>query len=231
MTNRGKTTTTEYKGKDALFENESYAYYTLSETPVNYKEVSADAGGNLVFSEVKGQEATKLEGVTAELLTESSYGDYQLNLDGLPEDKITSSNVNAVVVKTTDGTSYGMRHLENIWRGNELAWSTGFTDAVHNCPTSSEHYKSMMGKTIDSIEYYTTNGVYTMDIADIYVPVKSETTKAEVADVDITAGKTTINVQLPDGFDPEYSVDGLDVSVEGNVLTLKQRQRAEQQLL
>ena len=153
VTNRGKTTTTEYKGKDALFENESYAYYTLSETPVNYKEVSADAGGNLVFSEVKGQEATKLEGVTAELLTESSYGDYQLNLDGLPEDKITSSNVNAVVVKTTDGTSYGMRHLENIWRGNELAWSTGFTDAVHNCPTSSEHYKSMMGKTIDSIEY------------------------------------------------------------------------------
>ena len=35
------------------------------------------------------------------------------------------------------------------------------------------------------------------------------------------AGKTTINVQLPDGFDPEYSVDGLDVSVEGNVLTFK----------
>ena len=34
-------------------------------------------------------------------------------------------------------------------------------------------------------------------------------------------GKTTINVQLPDGFDPEYSVDGLDVSVEGNVLTFK----------
>ena len=30
VTNRGKTTTTEYKGKDALFENESYAYYTLS---------------------------------------------------------------------------------------------------------------------------------------------------------------------------------------------------------
>ena len=58
-----------------------------------------------------------------------------------------------------------------------------------------EHYKSMMGKTIDSIEYYTTNGVYTMDIADIYVPVKSETTKSEVADADIAAGKTTINVQ------------------------------------
>ena len=220
VTNRGQTTTTTLTGKDTLFENASYAYYPLTEAPANYKEVSVDADGNLVFSEVKGQEATKVEGVTAELLTETSYGDYELDLDGLPEE-IKSDNVNAVVVKTTDGTAYGMRHLENIWRGNEIAWSTGFTSEVHGCPTSSEHYKSMMGKTIDSIEYYTTNRVYTMDIADIYVPVKSETTKSEVADADIAAGKTTINVQLPDGFDPEYSVDGLDVSVEGNVLTFK----------
>ena len=220
VTNRGQTTTTTLTGKDTLFENASYAYYPLTEAPANYKEVSVDADGNLVFSEVKGNEATKVEGVTAELSTETSYGDYELDLDGLPEE-IKSDNVNAVVVKTTDGTAYGMRHLENIWRGNEIAWSTGFTSEVHGCPTSSEHYKSMMGKTIDSIEYYTTNGVYTMDIADIYVPVKSETTKAEVADADITAGKTTINVQLPDEFEPEYSVDGLDVSVEGNVLTFK----------
>lgn len=220
VTNRGQTTTTTLTGKDTLFENASYAYYPLTEAPENYKEVSVDADGNLVFSEVKGQEATKVEGVTAELSTKTSYGDYELDLDGLPEE-IKSDNVNAVVVKTTDGTAYGMRHLENIWRGNEIAWSTGFTSEVHGCPTSSEHYKSMMGKTIDSIEYYTTNGVYTMDIADIYVPVKSETTKSEVADADITAGKTTINVQLPDEFKPEYSVDGLDVSVEGNVLTFK----------
>lgn len=220
VTNRGKTTTTTLTGKDTLFENDTYAYYPLKDTPANYKEVSLDEEGNLVFSEVKGQEATKVEGVTAKLSTESSYGDYELDLDGLPEE-ITSDNVNAVVVKTTDGTAYGMRHLENIWLGTKLAWSTGFTSQVHGCPTSSGHYKSMMGKTIDSIEYYTTNGVYTMDIADIYVPVKSEITKVKVADADITAGKTKINVQLPDEFKPEYSVDGLDVSVEGKVLTFK----------
>ena len=223
VTNRGKTSTTTLEGKDTLFQNETYAYYPLTETPANYKEVSLDENGNLVFSEVKGQGAKALTGVTAELLTRSSYGDYQLNLDGLPKDEITSSNVNAVVVKTTDGTAYGMRHLENIWRGNELAWSTGYTDAVHGCPTSSEHYKSMMGKTIDSIEYYTTNGVYTIDIEDIYVPVKFA--KAEdavkVADADISAGKTTIDLNLQDDFDPEYIVDGLDVTVEGNVLTYK----------
>lgn len=223
VTNRGKTSTTTLEGKDTLFQNETYAYYPLTETPANYKEVSLDENGNLVFSEVKGQEAKALTGVTAELLTRSSYGDYQLNLDGLPKDEITSSNVNAVVVKTTDGTAYGMRHLENIWRGNELAWSTGYTDSVHGCPTSSAHYASMMGKTIDSIEYYTTNGLYTIDIEDLYVPVKFA--KAEdavkVADADISAGKTTIDLNLQDDFDPEYIVDGLDVTVEGNVLTYK----------
>ena len=220
VTNRGQTSTTTLTGKDTLFENASYAYYPLSEIPANYKEVSLDADGNLVFSEVKGQEAKVVEGVTAELSTKSSYGDYELDLDGLPEE-ISSDSVNAVVVKTTDGTAYGMRHLENIWRGTELAWCTGFTESVHNCPTSSEHYKSMMGKTIDSIEYYTTNGLYTMDIEDIYVPVKADNTVVEVADADILDGKTTISVQLPDEFDPEYSVDGLDVSVEGKVLTFK----------
>ena len=223
VTNRGQTSTTTLEGKDTLFENETYAYYPLTETPANYKEVSMDKDGNLVFSEVKGQEAEALTGVTAELLTQSSYGDYQLNLDGLPEDKIASSNVNAVVVKTTDGTAYGMRHLENIWRGNELAWSTGYTESVHGCPTSSAHYASMMGKTIDSIEYYTTNGLYTIDVNDLYVPVKFAKTEdaVKVADADISAGKTAIELYLRDDFDPEYTVEGLNVKVEGNVLTFK----------
>ena len=223
VTNRGQTSTTTLEGKDTLFENETYAYYPLTETPANYKEVSMDKDGKLVFSEVKGQKAEALTGVTAELLTQSSYGDYQLNLDGLPEDKITSSNVNAVVVKTTDGTAYGLRHLENIWKGKKLAWSIGYTESVHGCPTSSAHYASMMGKTIDSIEYYTTNGLYTIDVNDLYVPVKFAKTEdaVKVVDADISAGKTAIELNLRDDFDPEYTVEGLNVKVEGNVLTFK----------
>ena len=223
VTKRGQTSTTTLEGKDTLFENETYAYYPLTEAPANYKEVSMDKDGKLVFSEVKGQKAEALTGVTAELLTQSSYGDYQLNLDGLPEDKIASSNVNAVVVKTTDGTAYGLRHLENIWKGKKLAWSTGYTESVHDCPTSSAHYASMMGKTIDSIEYYTTNGLYTIDVNDLYLPVKFAKTEdaVKVADADISDGKTAIELNLRDDFDPEYTVEGLNVKVEGNVLTFK----------
>ena len=52
----------------------------------------------------------------------------------------------------------------------------------------------MMGKTIDSIEYYTTNGLYTIDVNDLYVPVKFAKTEdaVKVADADISAGKTAI---------------------------------------
>ena len=88
--------------------------------------------------------------------------------DSLSED---STTVYGVVLHTEEGSDYGMRHLENIWRGNELAWSTGYTESVHGYTTSSAHYASMMGKTIDSIEYYTTNGLYTIDVNDLYVPV------------------------------------------------------------
>ena len=36
VTLKGKESTTTYTGADALFENESYAYYKLSETPACY---------------------------------------------------------------------------------------------------------------------------------------------------------------------------------------------------
>lgn len=82
VTNRGQTSTATYTGKDALFESASYSYYTLSETPKYYKEVTLNADGSLSFGKTQGT-AQKVSGVTPELTTQTSYGDYQLNLDGL----------------------------------------------------------------------------------------------------------------------------------------------------
>ena len=73
------------------------------------------------------------------------------------------------VINTTDGTTYGRCHQENIWKGYELAWSTGYTTESHGCHLNSEHFESMMGKTIDSVTYYASNGIYTLDIADVKV--------------------------------------------------------------
>lgn len=208
VTNRGQTTTTTYTGQEALFENESYAYYVLSETPAYYKEVSQDGTGALSFGPVVGEVQT-LTGIDAELMTETSYGDYQLDLDGLDNIDSNTDKVYAVIVSTKEGSDYGMRHLENIWRVSKLAWCTGFTADVHGCPTSSVHYESMMGETINKVTYYTSKGIFEIPVNDIYVPVKfSGSVKVEDADVD--AGFTTVTVTgLPEDFDAEYRVDGL----------------------
>ena len=229
VTNRGQTSTTTYKGKDALFQNADYAYYKLTEVPSYYKEVSVDKDGNLTFGKIVGN-VTTLEGLSAELSTETSYGDYQLDIDGL-RDKLTElgvTNINGVVINTKKGSSYGLRHLENIWRMEELAWATGFTEAVHGCPTSSDHYKAMMGQTITSVTYYTDKGMYNIPLADIYVPVKF-THDLEVANAAITAGKTEVTVTgLSDDYAAEYKVDGLDgVSVQNGVLTFNNAKKGK----
>ena len=229
VTNRGQTSTTTYKGKDALFQNADYAYYKLTEVPSYYKEVSVDKDGNLTFGKTVGN-VTTLEGLSAELSTETGYGDYQLDIDGL-RDKLTElgvKNINGVVINTKEGSSYGLRHLENIWRMEELAWATGFTEAVHGCPTSSDHYKAMMGQTITSVTYYTDKGMYNIPLADIYVPVKF-THDLEVANAAITAGKTEVTVTgLPDDYAAEYKVDGLDgVSVQNGVLTFNNAKKGK----
>ena len=229
VTNRGQESTTDYTGKDALFESASYSYYTLSEKPSYYKELTVNADGTFSFRATQGTATTITEGVTAELMTESKYGDYQLDLDGLTDTIPSGTAIYGVIVSTKEGSDYGMRHLENIWRVSELAWATGFTTAVHNCPTSSEHYKAMMGQHIDKVTYYTANGIYEIPVGGekgLYVPVKFDTSAVAVADAELKDGETSVattisGLTLPEGFDAEYTVEGATASVKGEKLILK----------
>ena len=170
---KGKETTTEYKGKDALFESDSYSYYVLSEEPSYYKELTVGEDGSFTFSAIEGKSAApETKQVQAEFKTKSNYGDYQLKFDKTEFNSIINTDINTVygaVINTTDGTTYGLCHQENIWKGYELAWSTGYTTESHGCHLNSEHFESMIGKTIDSVTYYASNGIYTLDIADVKV--------------------------------------------------------------
>lgn len=193
---KGKETTTEYKGKDALFESADYSYYELGTTaPAYYKELTVNEDGSYSFGKTTATEKT-VEGAAIEKFkTSSKYGDYQLNLnfDKVADSDQISGNtkVLAAVITTTDGTQYGLRHVENIWKGTEFAWGTGFTTQSHGCPISGEHYKSMMGKTIDAVTYYTENGVVKYDIDDTYVPYKFDTTATKPSDA-TTATKPAV---------------------------------------
>ena len=120
---------------------------------------------------------TKTVAIDATLKTETKYGDYELDLDKETFSSLfdtTTDKIYGVTVNTTDGTNYGLRHLENIWHGSKLAWGTGYTTEVHGCPVSSAHYKSIMGKTIDSVTYYTDKGMITFDVPDTKVQTTQE---------------------------------------------------------
>jgi hypothetical protein len=221
---KGKEITTEYKGKDALFESADYSYYVLSTAPAYYKELTVNEDGTYSFGKTTATEKT-VEGAAIEKFkTSSKYGDYQLNLnfDKVADSDQISGNtkVLAAVITTTDGTQYGLRHVENIWKGTEFAWGTGFTTQSHGCPISGEHYASMMGKTIDAVTYYTENGVVKYDIDDTYVPYKFDTSAFKVENADVTSGSAKVTVPtLPEAYDAEYAVEGLtNVSVENGTL-------------
>ena len=222
VTNRGQTSSNTYTGKDALIENASYAYYILSETPSYYKELTVNADGSYSFSAVQGTE-TKTVAIDATLKTETSYGDYELDLNNETFSEIldtTTDKIYGVTVNTTDGTSYGLRHLENIWRGSMLSWGTGYTTEVHGCPVSSEHYKSIMGKTIESVTYYTDKGMIIFDVPNVKVQTTTGI-KATVADIMDTDSETavTFDQALPSDFQSQYTVDEKEAAYADGKLT------------
>lgn len=221
---KGKESTTTYTGMDALFESASYSYYVLpaGEVPANYKELTAGADGNLSFGAVEGAEATELANVTADFKTSSKYGDYEIDFKNLREQMVDAdgnqATVYGAVVNAADADGavegYGMRAVENIWKGKELAWSCGLVTESHGSPLSSQYYTSMMGKTIKSVTFYTSTGTYTVAM-DQYVPVKDADAAIKAEDVSVDDANATVeaNVTLPEGFDAAYQIDGQDVEV------------------
>lgn len=214
VTNRGQTSENTYTGKDALIEAADYSYYVLAAdaAPAYYKELTVDADGNISFGTVQGMSAQTVS-IGSTFKTDTKYGDYELDLNDEALAGVIDTAVDSIygaVINTTDGTTYALRHLENIWRGGHLAWSTGFTTTVHGGPVSSAHYVSMMGKTISSVTYYTNKGIINFDIEDTYVPV---TTGVAATAVNVKTTDTAVKVEfagdLPADFSKEYAVDGV----------------------
>lgn len=218
---KGKVSTTTYEGKKALFESADYSYYVLSEVPSYYKTATVGTEKKLSFGAVNGTK-TQIDSdkVTTKFKTKTKYGDYQLNLDGI-KDAMGFNNDDVVygVIVSTDDTDYAMRHVENIWKTEELAWSVGIVTESHGCSLSSKHYESMVGKTIKNVTYYTSKGIFTLPV-EYKVLEHVKDSKANVENAAVSAGKTNFGVALPDDFDAEYTVtDAKGKKVEGFKVT------------
>ncbi len=189
---KGKDETSTYTGKEALFESASYSYYALSSTPSYYKEATL-TDGKWTFGKATGA-ASEGTATIAKFKTSGHHTDYEIKVES---DKIKEGQkVSAVVLTDTDGNTYGLRHVAEIWRATEL----GF-----------ESDSALAGKTISAVTYYTDDGVIKLNLTEkLYVPVISGA-KAEVAKSDADAQETTLtlsgfpedfaqNVKVPDGM-------------------------------
>lgn len=205
---KGKVSTTTYEGKKALFESADYSYYVLSEVPSYYKTATVGTDKKLSFGAVNGAKTQiAADKVTTKFKTKTKYGDYQLNLDGIKDAMGFEDDdvVYGVIVSTDDNTDYAMRHVENIWKTEELAWSVGIVTDSHGCTLSPNHYKSMVGKTIKNVTYYTSKGIFTLPV-DCKVLEHAKDAAVEAENAAVSAGQTNLAVALPVDFNSEYAV-------------------------
>ena len=169
----------------------------------------AEGTYDAVTSAITAEPEVDLTNVTPTLKTDSKYGDYQLNMDGL--DLGEGNLVYGVIVKTKTG-NYGMLQLENIWQGgSKLAWSAGFkTTEVHGNSLRSTPYAATSGDTIVEISYLTSKGEYSVHLADgLYLPKKHNGT-VTAESVAVAAGSIPVTLaDLPEDFSAAVSADTL----------------------
>ena len=89
---------------------------TVSDTPLTeYKVLNGDGTLGAMVTETTASDAT------ATITTNTKYGNYQIDVNGTVPDV---SEIEGVVLETTDGAKYGLEHLENIWlKPAELAFA------------------------------------------------------------------------------------------------------------
>ena len=192
----------------SLTEHDDYYYTALDSVPENYKELTVGKDGSYSFGKTTAAVDTEtLKDTTVTFKTSSKYGDYQMKFSTNVLEKI--GRAYGATVTTTDGTSYAMRSLENVWNGKslELAWSVGFTTTAHGNPLVSDDYVSMMGKTIKSVAFYTVDGkIYSLD-CEQYVPVKFATENFAVENALADSGSTSVEMKdFPKDYEVEYQV-------------------------
>lgn len=193
---KGKDETSTYTGREALFESASYSYYALSSTPSYYKEATL-TDGKWSFGKATGA-ASEDTATIAKFKTPGHHADYEIKVES---DKIEKGQkVYAVVLTDTDGNTYGLHHVTEIWRATELGFKAD---------------SPIVGKTIKTITYYTDNGVIKLNLAqEQYIPYIAKDAKAEVVKSDADAKSTTLTLTgFPEDFKQEVKVpDGMTYS-------------------
>ncbi|MBO5031827.1 MAG: hypothetical protein J6D08_08070 [Lachnospiraceae bacterium] len=125
---------------------------TLTENvPVEYKVINSDG----TLSRTIGNTITA-DSVTAALTSISSWGNYQIDLEGL---ELESSVVQGAILETSDGARYGLEHEDNLWlQPSELSVAVEPFREPHGNDVAYQRFTDLPGKTITKITYLVANG-------------------------------------------------------------------------
>ena len=213
---KSATTTKEVSGADILFASGNYAYYVMDGEPTSYKTLTVNEDGSFSFSAASGE---VVEGTaTAEVKYACNYTNIELIVTA--DEIVNASAANAIVVTTSDGNKYALRHVENEWDRTDLGWN--WTDLDGN---------GLGGKTITNVKYYLKNadGTYTIHSYNTNVTMKQNpgTVTAEFTDAntitltdlptDIENAKATVKTKV--GRGETATVIAEDVAVEKGTIT------------
>lgn len=186
---KGEDETSTYTGREALFESASYSYYALSSTPSYYKEATL-TNGKWSFGKATGA-ASEDTAKIAKFKAPGHHADYEMEIDS---DKIAKGKkVYAVVLTTTDGNTYGLHHVTEIWHVTKLGFKAD---------------PALVGKNISAVTYYTDDGIIKLNLAkELHVPYIAEGAKAEVAEPSADAESTKLTLSgFPKDFEQKVKV-------------------------
>ena len=186
---KGEDETSTYTGREALFESASYSYYALSSTPSYYKEATL-TNGKWSFGKATGA-VSEDTATISKFKAPGNHAKYEMTVEN---DKITKDKkVYAVVLTTTDGNTYGLHHVTEIWHVAKLGFKAD---------------PALVGKTISTVTYYTNDGIIKLNLAkNQYVPHIAEDAKAEVAEPSADAESTKLTLSgFPKDFEQKVKV-------------------------
>lgn len=199
---------------------------TLTEDiPAEYKVINSDG----TLSKTIGNTVTA-ENVSATITTISSWGNYQIDFEGLELDAAT---IQGAILETSDGALYGLEHEDNLWlQAAELSFAVAPFTESHGNEVAYQRFEDIPGKTITKVTYLVANADDVAVETNLYCNLQLSEEYGVSGDEAVTyaADGTAVNIALNVPADSAYSlsqvkkgrtaVDASAITYAEGVLTL-----------
>lgn len=150
------------------------------EKPSQYK-IATVSNNTISYSSTVFSIAKTITDATAELLTDTTWGDYQINvIDGetaylrvdRSQEYIINENILGIILETESGLKVGLEALQSIWSAvYELSFNVteDSTNNSHITSDNIEELSKLVGETVTTIKYIMPSETYVYEFDGIYI--------------------------------------------------------------